>query len=42
MMQNNIWNKQAVSITQDKAWKQKAFEEINGTNISIIQTNSFK
>ena len=29
-MQNNIWNKQTVSITQDKAWKQKAFEKVNG------------
>ena len=26
----NAWNKQTVSIDQDKAWKQKACAEING------------
>ena len=33
--------KKTVSITQDKAWKQKPFENVNG-KMSIIQENSTK
>ena len=37
-MQDNIIKKKTVSITQDKALKQKAFAKVNGTKALCKQT----
>ena len=39
-MQDNTWNKQTVSITQDKARKQRAFAKVNGKK-SIMQKKQY-
>ena len=35
-----IWSKQAVSVTQDIEWKQKAFAQINGHKYALCKLTS--